>query len=128
MWLVRVVTGEFADAITRDLLSDRLAFDELGWRGLWAYVTTAPPGTAIHHAANHGWTISDHIAVESLYELRKLGWRYTALHFQGGAREPFPERIPRPGVTPPEQYDGPTWATATVEDMVSPEVLALLQD
>lgn len=126
-WLIRVATGDLADAITRDLLSDRLAFDELGWRGLWCYITAAPPGTAIYHARHEGWTITDHIAAEQLYELRKLGWRYTALHFERGKDEPFPERIPRPGVEPPEKYDGPTWETATLEDIVSPEVLELLR-
>jgi hypothetical protein len=127
VWLVRVATGDLADAITRDLLSDRLAFDDLGWRGLWAYVTAAPPGTAIHHSRHEGWTLGDHIAAEQLYEQRKLGWRYTALHFVGGKDEQFPERIPRPGVEPPEVYDGPTWETATFEEIVSPEVLELLR-
>lgn len=113
--------------MTRDLLSDRLTFDELGWHGLWCYITAAQPGTAIYHARHEGWTISDHIAAEELYELRKLAWRYTAIHFQGGKDQPFPDPIPRPGVEAPEPYDGPTWETATFEDLVSPEVLELLR-
>jgi hypothetical protein len=56
-----------------------------------------------------------------------LAWRYTAVHFKRGKDEPFPDRIPRPGVPAPEVYDGPTWETVTLEDIVSPEVLALLQ-
>ena len=123
-----MVTGDLADAVTRDLLTDRLAFDELGWRGLWCYVTAAPPGTAIYHVLNEGWSIADHLAAEQLHELRKLGWRYTAVHFEGGKDQPFPEPIPRPGVAAPPVYDGPTWETATFEDIVSPEVLKLLQD
>ena len=126
-WLIRVATGDLADAITRDLLSDRLTFDELGWRGLWAYITAAQPGTAIYHARHEGWTIADHIAAEQLYELRKLGWRYTALHFEGGKDQSFPEPIPRPGVAAPEVYDGPTWETATFEEIISPEVLELFR-
>lgn len=122
-----MVFGDFADAITRDLLTDRLAFDDLGWRGLWAYVTAAPPGTAIYHARNEGWSIADHIAAEQLYELRKLGWRYTAVHFKGGKDAPFPDPIPRPGVEVAKPYDGPTWETATLEDLISPEVLELLK-
>jgi len=110
-------------------MRDRLEFDDLGWRGLWCYVTAAPPGTAIHHARQEGWTLGDHLAAEQLHELRKLSWRYTAMHFEGGIHEPFPTRIPRPGVTPPEQSEtGLTWETAEFEDIVSPEVLALLRD
>jgi hypothetical protein len=128
-WLVRTVTGELADAVTRDLLTDRLDFDELGWRGLWCYVTAAPPGTAIYHKRNEGWTIGDHLAAEQLYEARKLGWRYTALHFKGGKDIPFPDQIPRPGLELPEVYDGPTWETATPDDIeIAPEVIALFRE
>jgi hypothetical protein len=127
MWLAEQVAGPLADALDRDLRCDKLEFDSLGWRGLWCYITAAPPGTAIHHALSEGWSINDHLAAEQLHELRKLGWRYTALHFVGGKEDPFPERIPRPGVVPPEKYDGPTWETATFEEIVSPEVLELLR-
>jgi hypothetical protein len=127
MWLAEQVAGPLADALDRDLRCDGIDFDSLGWRGLWAYIVAAPPGTAIYHARNEGWTIADHIAAEELYELRKLAWRYTAIHFERGKNEPFPERIPRPGVPAPEKYDGPTWETATIEDIVSPEVLELLR-
>ena len=126
-WLIRVVFGDLADAVTRDLLTDRLEFDDLGWRGLWCYVTAAPPGTAIYHARHAGWTLGDHLAAEQLHALRVLDWRYTALHFKGGFDAPFPERIPRPGVTPPKVYDGPTWETAEFEEIVSPEVLEILR-
>ena len=126
MWLIRQ-TKTLGDAITRDLLSDRLTFTELGWRGLWAYVTAAPPGTAIHYARTGGWSIGDHIAAEQLFELRKLDWRYTAIHFKRGAEQPFPDRVPRPGVEVPQRYDGPTWETASLEELVSPEVLELLR-
>ena len=127
MWLAEQVAGPLADALDRDLRCDGIDFDSLGWRGLWAYIVAAPPGTAIYHARNEGWTIADHIAAEQLYELRKLAWRYTAIHFKRGKDEPFPDRIPRPGVPAPEKYDGPTWETATIEDIVSPEVLELLR-
>lgn len=126
IWLIRV-SGELADAITRDLFSDRRDFNELGWRGLWAYITAAPPGTAIHYAKHEGWSIGDHLAAEQLHALRILDWRYTAIHFKRGSDQPFPERIPRPGVEGPQRYDGPTWETATFEELVSPEVLALLR-
>ena len=121
-----------ADAVTRDLITDRLTLDNLldnfGIRGLWAYVTTAPRGTAIHDArCEGGWYPADHIAAESLYEHRKLNWRYGAVHFEGGADVPYPEPTPRPGVETPEPYSGPTWDTATIEDLASPQVLAMLK-
>lgn len=116
-----------AEALDRDLRSDRLTFDELGWRGLWAYVTAAPPGTAIHHARCESWGIPEHLAAELLFEIRKLNWRYGAIHFEGGSEIPYPEQIARPGVEPTEPYDGPTWETATLEDLASPQVIAMLK-
>jgi hypothetical protein len=127
-WLVEHATGDLADALDRDLRSDRLTFDELGWRGLWAYITAAPPGTAIHYARTEGWTLGDKIAAEQLYEQRKLGWRYTAIHFKGGKDHPFPEPIPYPGAgKTDEAKNAQSWETATVDELVSPEVRALLQ-
>lgn len=126
-WLVEQVTGDLADAITRDLITDHIELDSLGWQGLWAYITAAPPGTAIYHARFKGVVLSDHITAEQLYETRKLNWRYGAVHFEGGSDVPYPERIYLPGVEPPEEYAGPTWETATIEDLASPEVLALLR-
>lgn len=123
-----MATGPLADALNRDLISDRLALDELGWRGLWSYITAAPPGTAIYHERFEGWTLGDHLAAEQLYEDRKLGWRYAARNFEGGSKIPFPEPIPRPGVVDEnDDPNAPTWETATVDDLISPEVRALLK-
>lgn len=118
-----------ADAIDRDLRSDRLAFDELGWRGLWAYILKAPPHTAIHYAMTEGWSLGDKIAAEQLYEERKLNWRYTAIHFEGGRDYAFPEPIEYPGAEKSQQQVvARTWQTVTVEELLTPEVKALLQD
>lgn len=92
-----------------------------------AYITAAPPGTAIFYARHEGWTLGDHIAAEQLDVERKLYWRYGAVHFKDGDQLPFPESIPRPGVEPEAVYDGPTWETATLEDLASPEVIAMLK-
>lgn len=116
-----------ADALHRDLLTDNKEFDDLGWRGLWAYITTAPPRTALHHRANEGWTIADHLAAESLYEQRKLGWRYTAMHFKHGSEAPFPEPISRPGVGDDEPESSLTWETATLDDLIPQNVRDLLK-
>lgn len=119
------MTGDLADAVHRDLTVDRLTLDGLDWRGLFAYVTAAPPGTAIHHARNDGWTVTDHIAAEHLSDFRELLWRYTAVHFEGGKTIPFPQRITHPGDEPVEA--GPTWETVTIDDMVPPEIRKLLR-
>lgn len=126
MWLVAAVTGDLADAVTRDLLADRLDFDDLGWRGLWAYVTAAPPGTAIHYARHDGWTVADHMSAELLSDVRELLWRYTCIHFEGGKDLPFPQRIPHPGVQAPAPVL--TWDDIdSIEDLISPEVRELLK-
>lgn len=86
----------------------------------------APPTTAIYHKRFEGWTVSDHIAAESLHEHRKLGWRYAAIHFENGASVPFPEPITHPGVEVVEAEPEFTWETATIDDLMSPEVRKML--
>ena len=118
-------TGELADAIHRDLLRDRLTFDELGWRGLWAYVTKAPPTTAIFNQQLDGWTVGDRMSAEyaaaQLDEMRELVWRYTALHFERGKDVPFPKPVPRPWLEE-EAYEPPK--ALTLEEAIPPEVRA----
>jgi len=122
------VTGDLADALDRDLRTDRLDFDELGWRGLWAYVTKAPLGTAIFQERSQGWQLGDKINAEILFDLRKLLWRYTAVHFEGGREWPFPEQIPYPGsVRSDAAQAAKNWEEVTTEELVSPEVRALLR-
>lgn len=98
----------------------------MGWRGLWAYITTAPPNTALHYQQNEGWTIGDHLAAEQLYEVRKLGWRYTAVHFERGCDQPFPEPIPRPRVGDADE-PAVTWETAILDDLMPPHVRDMLK-
>lgn len=84
-------------------------------------MTTAPPGTAIHYArTKDNPTLLDRIAADHLYELRKLGWRYTAVHFEGGSEAPFPEPIVLPGDEAEATDEGPTWDTVTSIDDVMP--------
>jgi hypothetical protein len=122
-----VATGELADAIRRDLLTDQLDFDDLGWRGLWAYITTAPPGTAIHHARSKGWVVGDKLAAETLTDLRTLLHRYVSVHFEGGADLPFPEPIDYPGRGATTDEAAKTWETVTIDELISPEVRALME-
>ena len=118
-----------ADALHRDLLTDRLTFDELGWRGLWAYITKAPPGTAIYQHRTEGWALSDKLSAELLDDMRELLWRYGAVHFQDYAKTTqFPIRIDYPGAPKgPQVIDAKSWESVTLDEMVSPEVRALLQ-
>lgn len=120
-------TGPLADAIERDLFNAGRTLDELGWRGLWAYITKAPPGTAIHYDLTEGRSLSEEFTMETLNEVRELNWRYTAIHFKGGKDEPFPRRITRELLTADAPQVPKTWETVTLDELVSPEVRALLQ-
>lgn len=123
-WLAGQVTGDLADAITRDLISDHLDFNQIHPDDMRAYIEAAPPGTAIYYVRNEGWTPGDHLAAEQLDVQRRLYWRYGAVHFQGGDKEPFPESIPRPGVV--SVNSAATWEEA-LEDPASPQVVAMLK-
>lgn len=121
-----MATGELADAIHRDLIADRLTFDELGWRGLWAYVIKAPPRTAIYEERSRGLTTSDDIALEQLNVLREVNWRYTRVHFEGGDKTPFPQSITRESLFGDGEPQKPA-EPITLEELIPPHVRALLQ-
>lgn len=123
-WLAGQVTGDLADAITRDLLSDQLNFNKIHPADMRAYIEAAPPGTAIYYVRNEGWTVGDHLAAEQLDVQRRLYWRYGAVHFKDGDKLPFPESISRPGVEPIDSAT--TWEEA-LEDPASPQVVAMLK-
>lgn len=127
-WLAGQVFGDLKLAVTRDLTRDQLDLDTIGLDKLWAYIHAAHPGTAIYHAQNDGWTVAEHLAAEQLYELRKIGWRYAAINFKDAINIPFPKPITRPGVEVVDHDSAETWATVSLEEMVSPEVIALLAD
>ena len=127
-WLAGQVFGDLKLAVTRDLTRDQLDIDTLTVDQLWAYVKSAPPGTAIYHVQYDGWTVGDHLAAMQLHELRKIEWRYAAINFERAKELPFPTPIPRPGVEQPDPEPTETWETVSLEDMISPEVIALLAD
>jgi hypothetical protein len=122
------VAGPLADPLARDLLSDRLTLDQLGgWRDLWAYVTAAPPGTAIHYAACDGWPIGDRLAAELLTDVRRWAWKYTARNFEGGRDAPWPDPILYPGSAAAAQTPVLRWETATLDDLMTPQVRELMK-
>lgn len=126
-WLVETATGEVANALHRDLFSDQRDFNDLGWRGLWDYITAAPPGTAIHYHVSRGHDLSDEIALEMVNKQRELLWRYTAVHFKGGSQIPFPEPLTFSDDDAEGNEPTATWETVTADQMISPEVRALLE-
>jgi hypothetical protein len=52
---------------------------------MMSIVLAAPPGTAVHHSRNGGWTTTDHLLA-------------TMSEYQAGLVT-FPHRLARPGVT-----------------------------
>lgn len=95
---------------------------------MWAYVTAAPPGTAIHHARSEGMSIEAQLGAEVLNELSELHWRYNAVHFEGGSKIAFPERLSLReliyGREPVEEID---YDAHIANTEVDPRVRAMLQ-
>lgn len=100
-------------------------FDDgtLSWDDLYAFIFAAPPGTAIFHAVEQGWTTTDYMLAHVIDGLRVNNWQRT----EGARRRPprnAPDPFPRPGErsrTAPEVGDtsrvGVAAATVTtIED------------
>lgn len=73
--------------------------------------------------------MGDKLGAETFDDIRELLWRYGAVHFEDYAKtKPFPTRIDYPGSPKaPEVIEAKSWESVTLEEMVSPEVRALLQ-
>ena len=73
-------------------------FDDgsLDWDDLYAFIFTSPPGSAVFHAVEKGWTTSDHLLAHVIDGLRINNWQRT----EGATKNPprgVPEPFPRPG-------------------------------
>lgn len=64
---------------------------------MYALFVASPPYTALHHAFNEKWTLTDHILVTQLDRLNTLLWTKTKDAHKKPPRN-MPKRIPRPGV------------------------------
>lgn len=64
---------------------------------MFALFVASPPYTALHHAFNEKWTLTDHILVTALDRLNTLLWTKTKDAHKKPPRN-APKRIPRPGV------------------------------
>ncbi|BBZ65821.1 hypothetical protein MINS_12500 [Mycolicibacterium insubricum] len=63
-----------------------------------------------------------------LSEIRELLWRYTTVHFEGGSENPFPTRVPHPGIEEPEPEPGTTWDTVeSIDDIMPNNVREMLK-
>lgn len=64
---------------------------------MYALFVASPPYTALHHAFNEKWTLTDHLLVTALDRLNTLLWTKTKDAHKKPPRN-APKRIPRPGV------------------------------
>jgi hypothetical protein len=64
---------------------------------MYALFVASPPYSALHHAFNEKWTLTDHLLATSLDRLNTLLWTKTKDAHKKPPRN-APKRIPRPGV------------------------------
>jgi hypothetical protein len=72
-------------------------FDDgsLSWADLHAFIFASPPGTAIFHAIEKGWTTTDYLLAHVIDGIRINNWQRT----EGATKRPprdVPESFPRP--------------------------------
>ena len=67
-----------------------------------SFVAYAPPGTALFHERNRGWSTSDYLTAQMVDALNYLVWAKSAdAHSKHPKRQPKP--IPRPGMIAAQQ-------------------------
>lgn len=72
-------------------------FDDgsLSWEDLHAFIFASPPGTAVFHAIEKGWTTTDYLLAHVIDGIRVNNWQRT----EGATKRPprdVPEPFPRP--------------------------------
>lgn len=65
----------------------------MSWDDLHAFIFAAPPGSAVFHAVERGWTTTDHLLASVVDLLAILAWQNTE-DAQKGRNRPRP--VPRP--------------------------------
>lgn len=77
-----------------------LRFDDgsLTWDDLYAFIFSAPPGTAVFHAVEKGWTTSDYLLACVIDGVRILAWQKTE-----GAQKKPPRNMPKPFPRPHDE-------------------------
>jgi Family of unknown function (DUF5361) len=118
------ILKEHWGAVGHDLLCAGYTWDDIGSERLpvgqfASFVAYAPPGTALFHQRNKGWTTGDYLTAQSVDALSYLAWAKTKdAHSKSPKHRPEP--IPRP-VFPGQQEQKPQKAADkpfTVEDYV----------
>ncbi|AJA43689.1 tail assembly chaperone [Mycobacterium phage Findley] len=102
------------DAIRRDMVLAGRTFDDgsLDWDDLYAFIFASPPGTAVFHAFEKGWTTSDYLLAHVIDALRINNWQRT----EGAHKNPpqgAPDPFPRPGDDEPKRAEGTVSAGTT---------------
>lgn len=84
-----------------------MGFDDgsLSWDELHALIFAAPPGTAVFHAIEKGWTTGDHLLANVIDALAINNWQRTEDARRKQPRN-LPKRFPRPGDEEMEVPDG----------------------
>jgi hypothetical protein len=77
-------------------------FDDgsLSWEDLYAFIFAAPPGTAVFHAVEQGWTTSDYLLAHVIDGIRITNWQRT----EGATKKP-PRNVPEPFDRPGDRED-----------------------
>ncbi len=85
-------------------------FDDgtLTWDDLHAFIFASPPGTAVFHALEKGWTTTDYLLAHVIDGLRVNNWQRTE-----DARRKSPRNVPKPFPRPQDSEK----KTATVGDV-----------
>lgn len=68
----------------------------MSWDDLYAFIFAAPPGTAVFHAVEKGWTTTDYLLAHVIDGVRINNWQRTEAATKKPPRN-IPEPFPRPG-------------------------------
>lgn len=95
-------------------------FDDgsLTWNDLYAMIFAAPPGSAVFHAVEKGWTVSDYLLAHIIDGVRITNWQRT----EGASKKPprnVPEPFPRPGDAKTDKDVGDTAAVGNAQATVT---------
>jgi len=107
-------------AIRRDFIAVGREFDDgsLCWDDLHALIFAAPPGTAVFHAFEQGWTTTDYLLAHVIDGVRIGNWQQT----DGARKRPprnVPDPFPRPSDLAKSQHKPAAGDTTMVGDSVA---------
>ena len=116
-------------AVGRDLAAYGYTWDDVGSERLpigqfVSFVAYSPPGTALFHQRNKGWTTGDHLLAQAVDALNMLAWFYSA-DSRKKVPKHRPEPTPRPGMqVRPQQQQSPSSGPPNV---MEPKVMTVAE-